>query len=93
MPPATRTGRVIAEVPAGNRKDIRNAVEAARAATGWARPPRTTGRRCSIFIAENLCARPTSSCRRIAQLSGAGDAAASARNSTSASSASSPMRR
>src|SRR5690606_13925979 len=31
-------GRVIAEVPTGNRKDIRNAVEAARAAaTGWAR--------------------------------------------------------
>jgi aldehyde dehydrogenase (NAD+) len=29
------TGRVIAEVPAGNRKDIRNAVEAARAAGAW----------------------------------------------------------
>ena len=29
------TGKVIAEIPAGNRKDIRNAVEAARAASGW----------------------------------------------------------
>ena len=35
------TGKVVAEIPAGNRKDIRNAVEAARAAGGWSSDHRT----------------------------------------------------
>jgi aldehyde dehydrogenase (NAD+) len=40
-------GRPLGEVGQGNRKDVRNAVEAAhKAAAGRARP-RTTGRRCS----------------------------------------------
>jgi aldehyde dehydrogenase (NAD+) len=32
-----RRGRQVGEVGHGNRKDIRNAVEAARKASGWAR--------------------------------------------------------
>ena len=39
--------------PLGNRKDIRNAVEAARKATGWERHPRTAARRCCTYLAEN----------------------------------------
>ena len=42
-------GRAIGQAGLGNRKDIRNAVEAAAKATGWAGRPRTTGRRCSTM--------------------------------------------
>ena len=42
----------------GNRKDIRNAVEAARQGAGLGRGDRRiTGRRCCIIVAENLDAR------------------------------------
>jgi aldehyde dehydrogenase (NAD+) len=64
------TGRVIAEVPAGNRKDIRNAVEAARAATGWSAATAYNRAQVLYFIAENLDQRADEFVRRIAQLSG-----------------------
>jgi len=52
-------GRVIGQVGEGNRKDIRNAVEAAHAAGGWATS--TTHNRAQIlyYIAENLSVRAT----------------------------------
>jgi aldehyde dehydrogenase (NAD+) len=63
-------GRVVAEVPAGNRKDIRNAVEAARAAGSWSETTAHNRAQVLYYIAENLDARAAEFRRRIAQLSG-----------------------
>lgn len=54
-----KSGRILGQIPMSNRKDIRNAVEAARGAAGWSA---TTGHlRAQIlyYIAENLSARAT----------------------------------
>jgi aldehyde dehydrogenase (NAD+) len=63
-------GRQIGEVGDGNRKDIRNAVEAARAATKWA--DQTAHNRAQIlyYIAENLSARSDEFAQRIAAMTG-----------------------
>jgi aldehyde dehydrogenase (NAD+) len=53
----SKRGRLLGHVGIGNRKDIRNAVEAARSASGWSK---TTGHlRAQIlyYIGENLSAR------------------------------------
>jgi aldehyde dehydrogenase (NAD+) len=71
-------GRVIGEIPAGNRKDIRNAVEAARAATGWSSATAYNRAQVMYFIAENLEARADEFVQRIDQLSGRGPVAARA---------------
>ena len=63
-------GKVIAEIPAGNRKDIRNAVEAARAAEGWSTSPAHNRAQVIYYIAENLSARAGEFSARIARLSG-----------------------
>ncbi|MDQ6662563.1 MAG: aldehyde dehydrogenase, partial [Chloroflexota bacterium] len=62
--------RVIGQVGEGNRKDIRNAVEAAHAASGWANG--TTHNRAQIlyYIAENLAVREDEFARRIVQQTG-----------------------
>ncbi len=70
------SGRVVAEVPAGNRKDIRNAVEAARAADGWSRTTAYNRAQVLYFLAENLSARADEFRRRIEALSGKDPAAA-----------------
>ncbi len=72
------SGHVIAEIPAGNRKDIRNAVEAARAATGWGGTTAHNRAQVMYFIAENLSARSDEFIRRIVQLSGRDESAARA---------------
>jgi len=64
------TGKVIAEIPAGNRKDIRNAVEAARAANGWSTTTAHNRAQVLYYIAENLSARSGEFLKRIARLSG-----------------------
>src|SRR5881227_1079681 len=63
-------GRVIGQVGEGNRKDIRNAVEAAHAAEGWAAG--TTHNRAQIlyYMAENLAVREDEFARRIMQQTG-----------------------
>jgi aldehyde dehydrogenase (NAD+) len=63
-------GQVIGQVGEGNRKDIRNAVEAAHAAGGWAAG--TTHNRAQIlyYIAENLSVREDEFARRIVQQTG-----------------------
>jgi aldehyde dehydrogenase (NAD+) len=50
-------GRLLGEAPLGNRKDLRNAVEAARKATTW--PKATAHNRAQVlyYIAENLSQR------------------------------------
>jgi aldehyde dehydrogenase (NAD+) len=50
-------GRVLGEVAEGNRKDIRNAVEAAHAAAGWGRGSGHMRAQILYFIAENLATR------------------------------------
>ena len=72
------SGKVIAEIPTGNRKDIRNAVEAARAATGWGGTTAHNRAQVIFYIAENLSAREDEFVRRISQLSGKDEAAARA---------------
>jgi aldehyde dehydrogenase (NAD+) len=69
-------GEVIAEVPAGNRKDIRNAVEAARKAEGWSSMTAHGRAQILYFLAENLSARTDEFVRRIVSLSGKADDAA-----------------
>jgi len=70
------TGRVIAEIPTGNRKDIRNAVEAARAAVAWSNTTAYNRSQVLYYLAENLAARADEFTGRIAQLSGRDDMSA-----------------
>ncbi|WP_136645309.1 aldehyde dehydrogenase family protein [Tabrizicola sp. YIM 78059] len=50
-------GKLLGHVGIGNRKDIRNAVEAAHAAKGWAKTTAYNRAQVLYFIAENLSAR------------------------------------
>ncbi|PYT74596.1 MAG: aldehyde dehydrogenase [Acidobacteria bacterium] len=50
-------GRVLGEAPLGNRKDLRNAVEAARKAEGWSRASAQNRAQVLYYIAENLSQR------------------------------------
>ncbi len=70
MPVRGASGALAGEVGRGNRKDIRNAVEAARRASGWA--DRTAHNRAQIlyFIAENLAVRAPEFVARIRSLTG-----------------------
>ena len=72
------TGHVIAEIPAGNRKDIRNAVEAARKAGAWSAMTAHARAQVIFYIAENLSARADEFTRRIMALSGKEEEAARA---------------
>jgi aldehyde dehydrogenase (NAD+) len=69
----------IAEVPEGNRKDIRNAVEAAHAAyKTWSKATGHNRAQILYYIAENLSARATEMAARIDQMTGCGLQAAGA---------------
>jgi aldehyde dehydrogenase (NAD+) len=63
-------GRLLGEAPAGNRKDIRNAVEAARKATTW--PKSTTHNRAQVlyYLAENLSQRRDEIAHRLSDVVG-----------------------
>lgn len=63
-------GHAIAEFPLGARKDIRDAVEAARQAEGWTQTTAHNRAQVLYFIAENLQARGDEFSARIMQLSG-----------------------
>jgi aldehyde dehydrogenase (NAD+) len=65
-------GMVIGQVGAGNRKDIRNAVEAAHAASGWAAISPHQRAQILYYIAENLAAREQEFALRIVQQTGRG---------------------
>ena len=71
-------GNTIAEYPHGTRKDIRDAVEAARKAEGWTNTTAHNRAQVLYFIAENLEARAQEFSRRISQLSGKDESAADA---------------
>jgi aldehyde dehydrogenase (NAD+) len=69
-------GHVIGQVGEGNRKDIRNAVEAAHAAAGWSVGAAHTRAQILYYIAENLSARQEEFARRIVQQTGRASASA-----------------
>jgi aldehyde dehydrogenase (NAD+) len=70
-------GQIIGEVGDGNRKDIRNAVEAARAAqAGWGNQSAHGRAQVIYYLAENLSARAAELAERIAQINRASHAAA-----------------
>ena len=52
-----RTGKLLGQVPIANRKDIRNAVEAARGAAAWSATPGHSRAQILYYMAENLSAR------------------------------------
>jgi len=60
-------GRVLGEVAEGNRKDVRNAVEAAHAAAGWGRSSGHLRAQILYFIAENLATRGPEFAARVGQ--------------------------
>jgi aldehyde dehydrogenase (NAD+) len=63
-------GRVVGEVGDGNRKDLRNAVEAAHAAAGWAKLSGHQRAQILYYIAENLSARADEFAARIVSMTG-----------------------
>ena len=65
-------GRVLGEVGEGNRKDIRNAVEAAHAADGWGRATGHLRAQVLYYIAENLAIRADEYTARLDALTGGG---------------------
>jgi aldehyde dehydrogenase (NAD+) len=65
LPVLDPAGRRIGEVGQGNRKDIRNAVEAAHKAAGWARMTAHQRAQVLFYIAENLAARAGEFARRL----------------------------
>ena len=67
-------GALIGEVGDGNRKDIRNAVEAAHSSwAGWAKATGHARGQVLYYIAENLAARAEEFARRIDAQTGCGD--------------------
>ncbi len=69
-------GRLVSEAGFGNRKDIRNAVEAAHAASGWAAMTGHGRAQVLYFIAENLEARAGDFAALVRRLAGGSQAAA-----------------
>jgi aldehyde dehydrogenase (NAD+) len=63
-------GKLLGHAGLGNRKDIRNAVEAAQAAKGWARTTAHNRAQILFFIAENLSARAPEFGERLRDLTG-----------------------
>jgi aldehyde dehydrogenase (NAD+) len=63
-------GELLGEAPLGNRKDIRNAVEAARKASGWAKATAHTRAQVLYYMAENLSLRGTEIEDRLARAVG-----------------------
>ena len=69
-------GTLLGEAPLGNRKDIRNAVEAARKAESWARATAHNRAQVLYYCAENLSQRREEIVRRLAAAVGEKQAAA-----------------
>src|SRR5437879_3915491 len=74
-------GQLIGEAPLGNRKDIRNAVEAARKAAGWAGTTAHNRAQILYYMAENLSQRRDEIANRLASAVGKTQAAAEVRSS------------
>ncbi len=70
LPVLDAEGRRVGEVGHGNRKDVRNAVEAARKAAGWAHATAHNRAQVLFYLAENLAARGEEFAGRIASFTG-----------------------
>ena len=68
-------GRLLGEAPLGNRKDIRNAVEAARKAETWGKATAHNRAQVLYYIAENFSQRSGEIARRLAAVVGQEQAA------------------
>jgi aldehyde dehydrogenase (NAD+) len=68
-------GTLLGEAPLGNRKDIRNAVEAARKAESWAKTTAHNRGQVLFYLAENLSQRGEEIARRLAAVVGKKQAA------------------
>jgi aldehyde dehydrogenase (NAD+) len=75
----TADGRLLGEAPLGNRKDIRNAVEAARKADGWAMTTAHNRAQVLYYIGENLSQRAEEIVGRLAAVVGKEQAGAEVR--------------
>jgi aldehyde dehydrogenase (NAD+) len=76
VPVYAADGSLLGEVGRGNRKDVRNAVEAARTAqAGWGARAAHNRAQVLYYLAENLEARSEEFTRRLAAISGAADEA------------------
>jgi len=69
-------GRMLGEAPLGNRKDIRNAVEAARKAESWGKATAHNRAQVFYYCAENLAQRRSEIIHRLAAAVGEKQAAA-----------------
>ncbi|WP_299923080.1 aldehyde dehydrogenase family protein [uncultured Pelagimonas sp.] len=65
-----KSGKLIGQAPIGNRKDVRNAVEAARAAKGWTGATAHNRAQVLYFLAENLATRKEEFASQINRLTG-----------------------
>jgi len=72
----SKNGQLLGEVGLGNRKDIRNAVEATRKAAGWAKSTAHNRAQVLYYMAENLSQRRDEIARRLAAAVGDAQAAA-----------------
>jgi len=70
-----RRGELLGEAPLGNRKDIRNAVEAARKATSWGKATAHNRAQVLYYMAENLSLRQEEIARRLSAVVGETEAA------------------
>ncbi|GLQ06202.1 aldehyde dehydrogenase family protein [Sneathiella chinensis] len=70
LPVLSASGDKIAEVGWGSRKDIRNAVEAARKATGWTGTSAHNRAQVLYYLAENLETRRDEFARRLTETTG-----------------------
>jgi len=70
-----KNGKLLGESPLGNRKDIRNAVEAARKAESWARTTAHNRAQVLYYLAENLSQRGEEITERLAAAVGKRQAA------------------
>ncbi len=82
-PVLSPSGKLLAEVGEGNRKDIRNAVEAAHKASGWARQSSHLRAQILYYVAENLEARASEFGNRLRAMTGVSRAKARSELKTS----------
>lgn len=79
----SKRGKLLGHVGIGNRKDIRNAVEAAQAASGWSKASAHNRAQVLYYIAENLSAREAEFSQRLREMTGCSQAQAAAEVATS----------
>jgi aldehyde dehydrogenase (NAD+) len=73
-----RRGKLLGHAGIGNRKDIRNAVEAARGASGWSKATGHLRAQVLYYVAENLSARAEEFATRLTEMAGVSPARAEA---------------